>query len=677
MPSTITDRLNGLTTSVAVKPACAAVTASNIILSDLQTIGAVTVVSGDRVLVIAQSDATENGIYIADTGDWTRAKDFDGAKDAVQGTLVLVRNQFVEGAFYELTTANPITIGTSSIVFRLRDNPNITYDLTQAEVDAGQTPVDYTQPPGWNLRFGANTTPGTTDMATATQSAIDSASAIDPKVFFTSRCGLGKPLLIRSSTTQGMSLVGCAQAASRIEPLAVNIKVAAQNVNCCIFNQSNNPHFVIRDMEFFAVASFTGVAIYCKEGGGADLSGQALFSPLISRVFVAFPSTNGGFLTGALQNGVVENCTFEGAKGVFTIEGVGHADMHYNNISLFNSFDHFILQTADTNGSFLITVDNLVAYTHMRGRLIDMQNVNGMVIDGMILEPDVANLGNTGLLKFKDCSNIQASNLTAIKRTAVPQCAVGIELENTSIKITGGKISAAVGLLISGTGVIDAELYGVDFTECATAAIRINGNSTGVIKTYGCKFNNSTISAILTSVANGMSWYSYGDEFLNAGLGGSAGARNIVVNTSGAVRLFQPTIGRNNGSAAAGFFIEAAGSGTVEIINPIIVGTAPSGTKTGAQVVKFQYAPTADEGGVTGKTFSVTNGTATTTVNDAEATSACMVVIIPSNAAACTVQGSAKHLRLSARSAGVSFTVTTGDGTNVAGDSNFVYRIIK
>lgn len=155
MSSTITDRRNGLTTSVAVKAPCAAVASSNITLAGLQTIGAVTVESGDRVLVIGQTDQTENGIYVADTGDWSRSLDFDGLLDAVQGTLVLVRNQFVEGAFYELTTSNPVNFGSSSIQFRLRDAPNVTFDLTQNEIDAGVTPIDYSYPPGNALRYGA------------------------------------------------------------------------------------------------------------------------------------------------------------------------------------------------------------------------------------------------------------------------------------------------------------------------------------------------------------------------------------------------------------------------------------------------------------------------------------------------------------------------------------------
>lgn len=119
MPSTATNRLQGLTTSVAVKPPCVAISIVPITLAGLQTVGGVVLAEGDRVLVRAQSSAVDNGIYNASTGSWTRATDFDGDLDAVQGTLVLVRTDTVDGNIYELTTANPIVIGTSSLNFEL------------------------------------------------------------------------------------------------------------------------------------------------------------------------------------------------------------------------------------------------------------------------------------------------------------------------------------------------------------------------------------------------------------------------------------------------------------------------------------------------------------------------------------------------------------------------------
>ena len=115
MPSTRTDRIDGVSTSTAVKAPCRAATTANITLSGEQTIDGIAIVADDRVLVKNQTDTTENGIYDASASAWTRAKDFDGARDVVDGTQVFVNL----GSTYASTywkfkgNTNPIVIGVS------------------------------------------------------------------------------------------------------------------------------------------------------------------------------------------------------------------------------------------------------------------------------------------------------------------------------------------------------------------------------------------------------------------------------------------------------------------------------------------------------------------------------------------------------------------------------------
>lgn len=156
MPSTATDRLNGLTTSVAVKAPVRAVTSANITLSGLQTVGGVALAEGDRVLVKDQSSPADNGIYIASTSDWTRAKDFDGNLDAVKGTLVVTDGVSTALLFYRLTTSDPVIIGTSAITFVQASEVQNPYPRTQAEIDAGVTPTDYAYEELNILRYGAD-----------------------------------------------------------------------------------------------------------------------------------------------------------------------------------------------------------------------------------------------------------------------------------------------------------------------------------------------------------------------------------------------------------------------------------------------------------------------------------------------------------------------------------------
>lgn len=94
-----------------------AATTANITLSGAQTIDGVSVVAGDRVLVKSQTAGSGNGIYIAATGAWTRATDFDTGTEAL-GAAAFVSEGTANGNSVWLQTADaPITIGTTSLVF--------------------------------------------------------------------------------------------------------------------------------------------------------------------------------------------------------------------------------------------------------------------------------------------------------------------------------------------------------------------------------------------------------------------------------------------------------------------------------------------------------------------------------------------------------------------------------
>lgn len=113
-----TDRRFGVSSGLAVKAPVRAATTANITLSGEQTIDGVACVTNDRVLVKDQTTGSENGIYVVDTSAWKRAADFDGAYDVTQGTTVRVtQGTTYANAVFRVSTAAPITIGTTSIAF--------------------------------------------------------------------------------------------------------------------------------------------------------------------------------------------------------------------------------------------------------------------------------------------------------------------------------------------------------------------------------------------------------------------------------------------------------------------------------------------------------------------------------------------------------------------------------
>src|SRR5262252_3745873 len=101
-------------------PVRVATTGSNINLTTggLLTIDGVALAAGNRVLVKDQTDATTNGIYGAATGPWTRAIDAQNNSQFANGLQVMVVQGTVNnGLGFQLTTADPITLGTSNLTF--------------------------------------------------------------------------------------------------------------------------------------------------------------------------------------------------------------------------------------------------------------------------------------------------------------------------------------------------------------------------------------------------------------------------------------------------------------------------------------------------------------------------------------------------------------------------------
>ena len=74
----IKSQLDSISAGLDPKESVRAATTGNITLSAAQTIDNVVLVAGDRVLVKDQTDPKENGIYIVQTGAWTRSPDADG-----------------------------------------------------------------------------------------------------------------------------------------------------------------------------------------------------------------------------------------------------------------------------------------------------------------------------------------------------------------------------------------------------------------------------------------------------------------------------------------------------------------------------------------------------------------------------------------------------------------------
>ncbi len=123
-----TDRRLGVSGSAAFKLPCVAATTANLEdIEGLLTIDGIDLVAGDRVLVKDQEAGADNGVYVAGTSTWVRAVDFNGPRDIVKGTLVLVIGGTVNGnTVFQQTAASP-TIGVTSLTFAMTGSDALAY----------------------------------------------------------------------------------------------------------------------------------------------------------------------------------------------------------------------------------------------------------------------------------------------------------------------------------------------------------------------------------------------------------------------------------------------------------------------------------------------------------------------------------------------------------------------
>jgi len=118
-------RLNQLQDS-DFKNSCRVAVDSNITLSGgtPATVDGVNLQVGDRVLVVAQTNSAQNGVYFVETlgsgsnGTWTRALDFNSNSNITSGIILnTTEGDTYSSKLWRLTTPDPITIGTTDLTF--------------------------------------------------------------------------------------------------------------------------------------------------------------------------------------------------------------------------------------------------------------------------------------------------------------------------------------------------------------------------------------------------------------------------------------------------------------------------------------------------------------------------------------------------------------------------------
>jgi len=116
--STGNDRFFGISTALAIKAPVMVYASTAITLFGEQTIGAVAIVQFDRVLVGGQADPIENGIWECREKYWKRTGDFEGNRNVVNGTVILVAEPGLPVVqYYVISAAEKVLVGETPVTF--------------------------------------------------------------------------------------------------------------------------------------------------------------------------------------------------------------------------------------------------------------------------------------------------------------------------------------------------------------------------------------------------------------------------------------------------------------------------------------------------------------------------------------------------------------------------------
>ncbi|MGB8467931.1 MAG: hypothetical protein WCE21_02915 [Candidatus Babeliales bacterium] len=103
-------------TGLEVHTPAVVVSTTNVALSGLQTIDGITLVAGNRVLLVGQTSQVQNGLWVAASGSWTRPTDFATGTEAGQAYVLILEGTNFGGSSWVCTTSTAI-IDTDPITF--------------------------------------------------------------------------------------------------------------------------------------------------------------------------------------------------------------------------------------------------------------------------------------------------------------------------------------------------------------------------------------------------------------------------------------------------------------------------------------------------------------------------------------------------------------------------------
>jgi hypothetical protein len=392
----------------------------------LQTIDGVTLVDGNRVLLVGQTNAVQNGLWLAHAGNWTRPTDFATGNEA-QGAYVLILSGTVNGGSSWLCNTPTAVIDTDPITFAEFGLPN---QISGANVGAG-TGLIFKNKTGITLNFKSLIasnhiviTNNTSDITLAT----DAANANTPSTIV-ARDGSG------NFTTNMITITGTTTNATDVATKAyVDAHVGGSSTNL------NTPNTVVkRD----GTGSFAAQVISMTDGVH---SGNLILSTEPSS------ATAGNVLKGTSRfiHDFGTNNTFVGLNaGNFTMTGSGGNSgfginaLTLNSTGAFNTAVGTGTLAANTTG----THNTALGYNALTVNTI---GANNTALGYLTLAANTTGAGNVAIGNQSLKANTIGTNNTAVGNNALTVNTSGFS--NTAVgsnalaALTTGTVNTALGI---------------------------------------------------------------------------------------------------------------------------------------------------------------------------------------------------------------------------------------